>query len=138
MVARTSQGYSQLLRDNYTLLRDSVEGFYAGNYAKALEIAVRLRTLIHQSDARPGQIPSRPLLDFIDPGYLIFAAWLRPLFRKDWVVYSKPPFGGPDDVLQRQHSHSERQALSIANSVCRKHFPKEIRLPHFHRTNYIS
>jgi hypothetical protein len=24
-----------------------------------------------------------------------FAAWLRPLFRKNWVVYSKPPFGGP-------------------------------------------
>src|SRR6266705_3410147 len=28
----------------------------------------------------------------------IFAAWLRPLFRKDWVVYSKPPFGGPEYV----------------------------------------
>jgi len=26
----------------------------------------------------------------------IFAAWLRPLFRKDWIVYSKPPFGGPN------------------------------------------
>src|ERR1700758_883990 len=25
-----------------------------------------------------------------------FAAWLRPLFRKDWVVYAKPPFGGPE------------------------------------------
>src|SRR5580700_2746738 len=23
-----------------------------------------------------------------------FAAWLRPLFRKDWVVYAKRPFGG--------------------------------------------
>ena len=30
----------------------------------------------------------------------IFAAWLRPLFRKDWVVYAKPPFGGPQHVLQ--------------------------------------
>jgi hypothetical protein len=30
----------------------------------------------------------------------IFAAWLRPLFRKDWVVYAKPPFGGPEYVLQ--------------------------------------
>src|SRR3989442_10398829 len=70
MVARTQEGYSQLLRDNYALLRDSVEGFYAGNYAKALEIAVRLRTLVHQSDARPGQTPSRPLLHFIVPGYL--------------------------------------------------------------------
>ena len=68
----------------------------------------------------------------------IFAAWLRPLFRKDWVVYSKPPFGGPDYVLQRQCSQREREALSIANSVCRKHFPKEIRHPHFHRRNYIS
>jgi hypothetical protein len=25
----------------------------------------------------------------------IFASWLRPLFRKNWVVYCKPPFGGP-------------------------------------------
>jgi hypothetical protein len=70
MVSRTPDGYSQLLRDNYALLKDSVEGFYAGSYAKALEIAVRLRTLVHQSDARPGQTPSRPLLDFIDPQYL--------------------------------------------------------------------
>ena len=29
----------------------------------------------------------------------IFASWLRPLFRKDWIVYSKPPFGGPEYVL---------------------------------------
>jgi putative transposase len=29
-----------------------------------------------------------------------FAAWLRSLFRKDWVVYAKPPFGGPEYVLQ--------------------------------------
>src|SRR5499433_4322083 len=25
-----------------------------------------------------------------------FAAWLRLLFRKDWVVYAKRPFGGPE------------------------------------------
>jgi len=25
-----------------------------------------------------------------------FAAWLRSLFRKDWVVYAKRPFGGPE------------------------------------------
>src|SRR2546422_416946 len=29
-----------------------------------------------------------------------FAAWLRPLFRNDWVVYAKRPFGGPEYVLQ--------------------------------------
>jgi hypothetical protein len=30
----------------------------------------------------------------------IFPSWLRPLFRKDWIVYSKPPFAGPEHVLQ--------------------------------------
>ncbi len=25
-----------------------------------------------------------------------FSSWLRKLFRNDWVVYSKRPFGGPD------------------------------------------
>ena len=24
-----------------------------------------------------------------------FAAWLRPVYAKDWAVYVKPPFGGP-------------------------------------------
>ena len=30
----------------------------------------------------------------------IFAAWLRPLYRKNWVVYLKRPFGDPEYVLQ--------------------------------------
>src|SRR6202167_142131 len=42
----------------------------------------------------------------------IFAAWLRPLFRKDWVVYAKPPFGGPDYVLQYLGRYTHRVAIS--------------------------
>ena len=42
----------------------------------------------------------------------IFAAWLRPLFRKDWVVYSKPPFGGPQYVLQYLGRYTHRVAIS--------------------------
>src|SRR6266699_3421954 len=41
-----------------------------------------------------------------------FAAWLRPLFRKDWIVYSKPPFGGPDYVLQYLGRYTHRVAIS--------------------------
>ena len=41
-----------------------------------------------------------------------FAAWLRPLFRKDWVVYSKPPFGGPDYVLRYLGRYTHRVAIS--------------------------
>jgi putative transposase len=42
----------------------------------------------------------------------IFASWLRPLFRKDWVVYSKPPFGGPEYGLQYLGRYTHRVAIS--------------------------
>jgi hypothetical protein len=41
-----------------------------------------------------------------------FAARLRPLFRKDWVVYAKPPFGGPEYVLQYLGRYTHRVAIS--------------------------
>src|SRR6266480_8045706 len=41
-----------------------------------------------------------------------FAAWLRPLFRKDWIVYLKPPFGGPQFVLQYLSRYTHRVAIS--------------------------
>jgi len=42
----------------------------------------------------------------------IFATWLRPLFRKDWVVYAKPPFGGPQYVLHYLGRYTHRVAIS--------------------------
>ena len=42
----------------------------------------------------------------------IFAAWLRPLYRKPWVVYLKPPFGGPEYVLQYLGRYTHRVAIS--------------------------
>ena len=42
----------------------------------------------------------------------IFAAWLRPLFRQHWVVYLKPPFGGPAYVLQYLGRYTHRVAIS--------------------------
>jgi Putative transposase/Transposase zinc-binding domain len=41
-----------------------------------------------------------------------FAAWLRLLFRKDWVIYAKPPFGGPAYVLQYLGRYTHRVAIS--------------------------
>jgi hypothetical protein len=34
------------------------------------------------------------------------------LFRKDWIVYSKPPFGGPEYVLQYLGRYTHRVAIS--------------------------
>ena len=41
-----------------------------------------------------------------------FASWLRLLFRHDWVVYSKPPFGGPEHVLRYLGAYTHRVAIS--------------------------
>ncbi len=41
-----------------------------------------------------------------------FHAFLRPLFRKDWVVYAKRPFGGPEYVLQYLARYTHRVAIS--------------------------
>jgi hypothetical protein len=41
-----------------------------------------------------------------------FTAWLRPLFRKDWVVYAKRPFGGPEHVLRYLGRYTHRVAIS--------------------------
>jgi rubredoxin len=42
----------------------------------------------------------------------LFAAWLRPLYRQDWVVYLKRPFGGPQHVLQYLGRYTHRVAIS--------------------------
>jgi hypothetical protein len=37
---------------------------------------------------------------------------LGPLYAKDWVVYAKPPFGGPEQVLKYLARYTHRVALS--------------------------
>jgi hypothetical protein len=41
-----------------------------------------------------------------------FASWLRLLFRQDWVVYCKPPFGSPEHVLRYLGAYTHRVAIS--------------------------
>ena len=41
-----------------------------------------------------------------------FAAFLRTLFRDEWVVYAKQPFGGPEHVLHYLARYTHRVAIS--------------------------
>ena len=43
-----------------------------------------------------------------------FRAFLKPLHRAEWVVYAKPPFAGPDQVLSYLARYTHR--VAIANS----------------------
>jgi hypothetical protein len=44
----------------------------------------------------------------------LFRRWLTPLYRQDWVVYAKPPFGGAEQVFRYLGRYSHR--VAIANS----------------------
>lgn len=50
------------------------------------------------------------LSDLADPD--AFAAHLAPLRKADWVVYAKPPFGGPEAVLAYLSRYTHRVAIS--------------------------
>ncbi len=46
-----------------------------------------------------------------------FAAWLAPLRKVEWVVYAKPPFGGPEAVLAYLSRYTHRVAISNSRLV---------------------
>lgn len=46
-----------------------------------------------------------------------FAAWLAPLRKAEWVVYAKPPFGGPEAVFAYLGRYTHRVAISNSRLV---------------------
>jgi hypothetical protein len=51
-----------------------------------------------------------PLAGLAEPA--AFAAWLAEQYQVAWVVYAKPPFGGPHQVLKYLARYTHRVALS--------------------------
>src|SRR6266403_5587340 len=50
-----------------------------------------------------------------------FRSFLRPLFRQNWVVYAKPPFGGPHHVLGYLARYTHRVAITNHRLVAFEH-----------------
>ena len=44
-------------------------------------------------------------------------SYLEPLYRKEWIVYAKPPFGGPHRVLKYLARYTHRVAISNGRLV---------------------
>src|SRR5271157_591400 len=87
-------------RDNYFLPKEVLREVFRGKFVAALKQAFQNGQLNFQGDLKLLAQPK------------IFAAWLRPLYRQDWVVYLKPPFGGPEYVLQYLGRYTHRVAIS--------------------------
>jgi hypothetical protein len=73
---------------------------FRGKFVAALKAAFREGKLQFHGQLAPLAKPQ------------VFASWLRVLFRQDWVVYSKPPFGGPQHVLRYLGAYTHRVAIS--------------------------
>jgi hypothetical protein len=46
-----------------------------------------------------------------------FATYLAPLHKTEWVVYAKPPFGGPEAVLAYLSRYTHRVAISNSRVI---------------------
>src|SRR6516164_3069952 len=87
-------------RKNYFLPKKVLRKVFRGKFVEALEQAFQDGQLRFEGNLK---LLAKPK---------IFAAWLRPLYRQDWVVYLKPPFGGPEYVLQYLGRYTHRVAIS--------------------------
>jgi hypothetical protein len=87
-------------RDNYFLPKGVLREVFRGKFVDALKQAFQNGQLRFEGDLKLLAQPK------------IFAAWLRPLFRQDWVVYLKRPFGGPEYVLHYLGRYTHRVAIS--------------------------
>src|SRR5213594_1932517 len=87
-------------RKNYFLPKQVLRKVFRGKIVNALEQAFQDGLLRFEGNLK---LLAKPK---------IFAAWLRPLYRQDWVVHLKPPFGGPEYVLQYLGRYTHRVAIS--------------------------
>jgi hypothetical protein len=87
-------------RNKYFLPKKVLRKVFRGKFVDALEQAFQDGLLRFEGNLR---LLAKPK---------IFAAWLRPLHRKHWVVYLKRPFGGPEYVLQYLGRYTHRVAIS--------------------------
>jgi len=87
-------------RENYFLPKKVLRKVFRGKFVDALKQAFHNGQLNLHADLKLLANPKT------------FAAWLRTLFRENWVVYLKPPFGGPEYVLQYLGRYTHRVAIS--------------------------
>jgi hypothetical protein len=87
-------------RQRFLLSVRVLRRFFRGCFLRHLDQAFQQKKLEFHGDlttlAEPQQWPS----------------WLKALRRKPWVVYSKPPFGGPQQVLRYLARYTHRIAIS--------------------------
>jgi hypothetical protein len=87
-------------RDDYFLPVKVMSRLFRGKFMAALDAARIKGQLDWGGSTAELSGPSR------------WAAWRDALYRKEWVVYAKPPFGGPEQVFRYLGNYTHRVAIS--------------------------
>jgi hypothetical protein len=73
---------------------------FRGKFMAGLRRAFRDQQLVFYGECRPLAVEQN------------FVTFLRTLLQQDWIVYAKPPFGGPEHVLHYLARYTHRVAIS--------------------------
>jgi hypothetical protein len=73
---------------SFFLPKDALSVVFRGKFVDGLEAAFKRRKLVLAGSVQP--LANEKL----------FRAFVRSLYRHRWIVYVKPPFGGPHHVLR--------------------------------------
>ena len=92
-------------RNTYFLPEEVLSLVFRGKFVAGLKRAFGKGTLQFHGQLRALREPRA------------FAAWLRPLFRQNWMVYAKKPFGGPEHVLRYLGAYTHRVAISNSRLI---------------------
>jgi hypothetical protein len=88
------------------------EGFFLPVRILSRVFRGKFLSLLRGAYANGQLVPRGRLQPLRDPE--AFRSWLDVPAKKEWVVYAKPPFGGPDQVLKYLARYTHR--VAIANS----------------------
>ncbi|HYM07390.1 MAG TPA: IS91 family transposase [Terriglobales bacterium] len=97
-----SPDHTQWVRPRYTFFLPVkvLSRVFRGKFVAGLRRAYRQKKLCFHGPIAALEDPKR------------FASFLRTVFRQDWVVYAKPAFGGPLQVLRYLGRYTHRVAIS--------------------------
>jgi hypothetical protein len=85
---------------NYLFSVRALSRVFRGKYLDGVRLAVAKEELVFPGRLAAMATPAK------------FQEWLGPLWQKDWVVYSQPPFAGPEKVLDYLSRYTHRIAIS--------------------------
>jgi hypothetical protein len=113
MVTRTPAGNAKLFKEQYGLLKAAVNDYFDGVEARAIDVAVRIRTLVHDTGS------SHAFLDTIHPNYKQLDTYRKPqptgknVFSWMPVAIQMTVGGGDSKILRDDFTKGQHELVPL-------------------------